>query len=324
MSLGKILLLAIPIAIAALMTEREKNAKPKPAPPPPPGGAPPPPPPPDTEPAANAAIIDALPEQAGKTREQMILSAVKAEQYDPIGWTFVTSIGKPGTPLQGYTLQVPVMKDALKIAGVRVVMTYPTLQYIADQLGLLMMTPYIDALTYEQADVRPTYTAPQPNTATKTGMLHTSGLVDDKIAAEAKRLGITEKEPFAGNVGKNWVLTRKFWLPGVHPETKVPQSQAAANHGLYRKPWDPVQNVGVAHNLDHVDQTQNGRLMGAQSILTTPEHEQQYRPTAELLTDADLAPLLTGELGVLRGRQAGEGALPAARHPAIPPLGVVV
>lgn len=248
----------------------------------------------------------------------MILAAVRANEYDPIRWVWVTSLGRKGSALEGYTASIPVMADALQFSGIRVTPDYRTSQRIADHMGALLMTPYVDALTYEQADLKPSYTAPQPVSTTTADMVRTSQLVDQKIKAEAERLGNDDTAPFAGNTGKNWVLTKKFWEPGEHPKSHVPHSKAAANHGLYLSPWHPIQNVGVFHPLDHTDDTQTLRLMAGQMMVRDPSGEQTYAPTKDVLMDAFLAPLLTGERGVLRGAQVGEGPLPGWRHPAIP------
>lgn len=331
MALGKMLLLAIPVAVIAAVVSSDDDEEQPEGPRPPAGGAGPPPPPatpsgaepskPAGQPPGGAgSFIDRLPEPYSQERENMILAGVESLFYDTPQWKMVSSIGAEGSPAAGYKISIPVMADALKFDSVRVETDYRTAQLIADRMGVQMLTPFVDALSYEQADAKLSPTTFPWNAqmaATKTWMIKASKAIDDKIAAA----GYSSADvPLVGNAGKVWVLTIKFSWPGEHPVSHVPHSQAAANHGLYTSAWQPIQNVGVAHNLAHTEYSQMLRYMGRELFLTMPDGSTTTVSTAAILEDPTLAQLLTGQKGVLRGKQVGEGPLPYSRHPAIPIL----
>lgn len=265
--------------------------------------------------SASGPLIQALPPAAGEQRERTIFDAVRNGLYDPIHFKWIVSMGEPGSALEGWTAAVPVMSDALSVDGVRVATNYQTAQRIADELGLQMMTPFLDALTYAQADAQLSPTAPQPVNSSTAAMVRTSSIVDRKLRQAFQGDGV----PLVGTNTKNWVITRRFLEPGAHPTSGVLRSQAAANHGLYRGAFDPIQNVGLAHNLLHTDSTQHLRFAGGESVLTDPDGNDVPIPTAALITDPNAGPLVSGVADKLRGRQTGEGHLPYSRHPAIPP-----
>lgn len=325
MPLARALMLAIPVLLGAAAAARESKEKPKPPIPVPPTGKVPPtvPTTPPLPAPPEGSIIAALPEGWSVSREGMILDAVRAGLHEPPDWTLVWSHGEEGTDLEGWRLGVPVMNDALKIEGVRPIGSFNTGQAIADHLGLQVATPWMAALTYEQAPAQLTPTLLDPVTASKSGMIKASKLVDEKLAKVIAEKGLDPK-PLVGNVSKWWVLTTRNLEPGVHPVSKVPRSEAGANHGLFTAPWQPIQNVGLFHNRDHADNTQGFRFMGPESILVSPDEREQITRTAMILTMDDFAPLLTGRKGRIRGKQVGEGALPWTRHPAILPPGLIV
>ena len=272
---------------------------------------------PVTPPAAVGPIIASFPDDMSPqlgNGQRMLIDAVLAGRHDPLDFGVVSSIGDEGTPMAGYRLAVPVMRDALKIEGVRPIGTHLTAQEIADRhpAGLLLLTPYVAGLISAQADAKLAPTILSPVTSTKAQMIQASAAVDRKLAAAG-----VEAPAMVSNPSKDWVLTIRHTEPGVHPVSKVPRSEAAANHGLYRAPFDPIQNVGLAHNLEHTDYSQMLRFMGRTGILEHPSGEQTFPDLVQLLTSG-FAPLLTGTKGKLRGRQAGEGVLPYSRHPAIP------
>lgn len=310
--------------------------------PPPPQGAPPRPPgagPGPTIPAGvkPGPIIASFPESDWRARNDMVLNAVIAGRQDPIAWRIVTSVGEG--PLAGYELDVPVMSDALKIEGVRLSTSYNYAQWIADVLGpqlanegpLIMVTPWLDAIIFEQSDAPLRYTTSQELsnkgvTSLTSQMVEVSKKVDSKLAAFAADT-LLPSNPIVGNPGKNWVITKRFTEPGVHPESLVPHSQAAANQGFYPQgdAWNPIQYRGLAHGLDHVDYSQVLRFMAPTSYLREPgvERDQVGIPvsTSAILQDENLGPLLSGPLGVTRGKYVGEGHLAYDRHPAVPPRG---
>ncbi len=324
-------MLAIPVVLAAVLDGKRTRAKKA-------GDVSTPPPPDSTQPTKGGSLIASLPaESTGRLddpREQMIATAVRAGLNDPLIFSEVVSVGEVGTPQEGYAIRVPVMNDSLMIEGVRVDGSYLTGQKVADLLTrnpeapVTMLTPWMAGLAYEQADVKlaPTTSGEltEKGVTTKTSqMIEASELVDRKLAAAMKQKGLTGPVLVANGL-KDWVLTIRHTEPGVHPESKVPRSQAAANHGFYTKAWRPIQNVGLAHHLTHVDYSQALRYMGGDSIVVLPDKSELVFPTAEALTDPLLGPLLTGRQGRIIGKQVGEGVLPYSRHPALGPPGGLV
>ena len=318
-------ILAVPLVFAAIADgRRSRRAKRSPVTEPPTASIPP----------QGGLIISNLPPEytsrPDDPREQMILSAVRAGLSDPPVFVEVMSFGEAGTPQEGITLRIPVMHDALTIEGVRVTTSYPTAQRIADVLSIdpaapvTMLTPWVAGLIYDQAFVQLTPTTSQElsdkNVTSDTSqMIEASAVVDAKIAKAKEAKGLTGRLVMIANPSKDWVVTLRNTEPGVHPETGVRRTQAAANHGLYEKPWRPIQNVGLAHNMMHVDYSQGLRYMGSHVTVVMPDQSELQFPTAEALQDPVLGPLLTGTKGKLLGKQVGEGALPYARHPFLEP-----
>ncbi len=319
-NLKTIALLAAPLLIWGLTSsfDRDKRGAP-PVPPPPP---PPPPPgptpvsgptrPPMTITPTNAELLGSIDEQWSQARERQIMGLVLAGKHDPIDFTFITSQGRRGSPLENYTLVFPVMDDAIKIGGVRVEGTFETNQRLADWLGLTVFTPYAAALLSEQADGKIAPTTLSPTTATKSQMIQASGLVDKKLEAfpDAK---------LARNVGKYWVLTSRYLEPGAHPTSGVKKLDAGANHGLFKSSFDPIQNVGTFHPWNnHTDYSQMLRYIGPKAWLVTPDGVKREIDTKSIVTDDTIAPLLTGEKNRIYNKQVGEGVLAYDRHPSIP------
>lgn len=288
--------------------------------------------------SVGGSIVASFPESDFAQRDRMILSAVIAGLEDPIIWSMVTMFGTG--PLAGWELDVPVMADALKIDGVRMTMSYEYAQYIADALTarspdegpVVMMTPWLDATTFEQADAPLSYTTSaelnkKNVTALTSQMVNASQVVDAKLAALIASGAVGVAVPNVGNTGKNWNITEKLLWPGVHPESKVPHTEAAVNQGFYPpgQPFRPVQYRGVAHGRSHVDYSQSLRLAAATSFLRQPGHkpgEGTDVSTSAIIMDPNLGPLINGPKGQIRGKMVGEGTLPFSRHPKIPPLGM--
>lgn len=263
-----------------------------------------------TEP--DGGILKSLPEEWSQARERQILGYILQGLEDPISFAEVVSKGQPGTPREGYELRIPVMDDAMKFEGVRIEGTFETGQRVADWLGLTLMTPYVAGLISEQADAPIAPTTLSPTTAKKSQMVEASREVD-------ARLDAFPNARLKRNTGKYWVLTIRYTEAAPHPASGVAKLDAGANHGLFTKAWEPIQNVGTFHRYDdHTDYSQMLRYIGETATLIRPDGTSERVPTKTLVTDAFLAPLVTGEKGRLRGKQVGEGALPYDRHPSIP------
>ena len=330
MGLGTLLAIGIPLALAAVSRSKAEKVAVS-------NGKDPSTPPTKTVSFVPGSIVASFPESDYMTRDKMILSAVIASKEDPIAYAIVTMFGDG--PLAGFELDVPVMADGLKIDGVRVTPSYEYSQYIADVLTsrdpeagpVIMMTPWLDATAFEQADAPLTYTtSPQLKnkgvTPLTSQMIDASQTVDRKLAKMVAD-GIINPAAFAplvGNAGKNWNLSEKLLWPGAHPKTGQVYVEAAINQGLYPQgqPFNPIQYRGAAHPRSHTDYSQGLRLAGATSMLRAPGESTGIKvSTAAILTDSDLGALLSGTKGTIRGKMVGEGPLTFDRHPMIPPLG---
>ena len=118
---------------------------------------------------------------------------------------------------------------------------------------------------------------------TTARMVEYSAMVDAAIGG---------RQGLASSVGKDWVLTR-----GLH-------GSVAANYGFhYRKLGrDHVwQSLGTAHNTDHVDYSQNLRL-----VCRACELDGARVPLDDLLTSPELCWLV-----------CSEGPLSFTRHPGV-------
>lgn len=223
---------------------------------------------------------DALP-NAGHERDTAILSLLLSGNHDPIVWCPVTNAAK------GHAIKLWVAEDALKIEGVRVTVSHRLAQEIADLFDARLPTTLISDLAFEQCAVR-LNALPQPwfsdgSMGTTARLVEYSGIVDRAIAG---RRGLVSC------VGKDWVLTRML------------HDCVGANYGFhYRKLGRTYlwQSLGTAHNLDHVDYSQNLRL-----VCRVCEVDGRRAPIDDVLRSADLARLVSTE-----------GAMPFTRHPTI-------
>lgn len=322
---GTALLLALPIAVWGLVEahDRKQQKRPPRRPPPGPSPAPSPPPTPEpmpaptpaptpSEPAPSGSFLAAMDEEWSQHREEQVRSAMLAGLFDPMRYEFVISEGAPGTPREGYRLEIPVMRDAFSIEGVRIEGTYETAQRLADWLHLTMMTPYVAGLISAQSDAPIQPVTLTPATATKAQMIQASRMVDERLRA------------FPGwrlmrNAGKDWVLTARLLEAEPHPSSHVAKLDSGPNHGLFVAAWEPIQNVGTFHGWrNHTDYTEVLRFTGPEGTLVHPDGTREYVATKPAVMDSFLAPFLTGEEGRIYGKQVGEGVLPFDRHPSIP------
>lgn len=215
-----------------------------------------------------------------------------------VEWADVVSQREDGT-----ALRITVMRDALKVDGVRVAASARDLQTIADMLGCLLLTPKVIDLIYQQAALRfdPVVRADGNIVAYSTSK-RVSALIDAAIASRGGDPG-----GLIDSIGKYWVLHKHLqnvtslrygkatvcnygWLSesGYYPaETK----------GL--KCW---QNPGFQHDDSHVDPSQVIRLMKRKAVLLRPCRPDEEVDLVDVLQDPDLAGLVTydGPLTYLR------------------------
>ena len=346
-ALSKLLLLALPLGIGLVSSAKRKRTGQTPAPAPP-GGAPSSPgslpgssgvpaghtpkspaptPSKPSKPLEPGGVIAALDEYDFAERDRLLHQAVVAGLYEfPDVWS-VESLGSG--PMEGWKLLIPVMTDALQIEGVRVTTSFRTAQAIADAIGgFMMLTPFVCGLIYEQAHAQltPTTSAEltvKTPTARTSQMIEASQRVDQKLAPIKAQRDAKQLVTLVANPSKDWVLTRWYLSSGRHSKTNVAHAESGANHGLYTAPWDPIQNVGLAHPMSHVDYSQGVRFMGTHSSLFDPHGHVTLVSNAEIIRDPEMAHMLTGVKGRAYGKQVGEGPLPFARHPQLA-QGIVV
>lgn len=220
----------------------------------------------------------------------------------------------------GTNLLFSVMRDALKVDGIRYPATAIDMQRVADEFGAMLMTPKVVDLVWLKAGMAGTQFDPVVN---HQGIIvanmkpeDVSRLVDEKLEKAGG-----DKGGVIASVGKYWVLTNKL-LTGkfatmVDPKTgkRLPNTQAC-NYGLHSStaPYAAVtkglklwQSVGSAHNNLHIDPSQVVRLMQRGAWLMRPGKEAVGIDMHTVATDPELAPLISHE-----------GALKVLRQPGVP------
>jgi hypothetical protein len=217
----------------------------------------------------------------------------------------------------GTELRIDVIRDALKIDGVRVSANARDLQTIADMIGCLLLTPKVIDLVYEQASLRfdPIVRADGNIVALSTSK-RVSGLIDAAIAARGGDPG-----GLIDSVGKYWVLHNHLATPSALKYGLA----SVCNYGwLGTNAGFPAltaglrcwQTPGFQHDDSHTDPSQLVRLMRRKARLRRPSESEQSIDLLDALRDAALAPLLNHD-GVLR-------YLRVASVPESPPLDPLV
>lgn len=279
LGVGGVLLLG---GTAAAAESPEPEPEPTPPPPPKPGGTP-------------FGLSDDI-----TTREGQILALLEDGQTDhawvPLVWT-----------AGGHQMSVLVSRRALALYDgtnrLIVNMSYNSAQKAADLLGAAMMTTKIADEIQKQAPVKIapiTQTWSQDGTMSKTDrMVEQSGYID-------KAVGSTDE--LVSNEGKDWVITRRFWVP-PQGTGNAGQVHNSANFGWYlpsSKSTSPggmhvIQSVGLTHNRAHTDYSQLLRFVQPDSLLI----DGKLHKWADVLADPALSALIQDE----------GGTVPSSRHP---------
>lgn len=202
-------------------------------------------------------LIDELPSNIAKPEAQaMMIEAIRDGDFE-VDWSPFRVEDE-----EGNVLDLFVTSDAIKVDGVRLNVSARTLQAMADEIGALLLTPWLSDQFWLTVDhpISPQTIPTGPN-ASKSQMIEASNRVDAALAAA----GATPGE-LVGNVGKDWVL-----IPDKLSPTK------AANFGWYvpRQGWGGIPGIGrtptglwaiqappgTKHDPDHADYSQVARLV---------------------------------------------------------------
>jgi hypothetical protein len=218
------------------------------------------------------AFPNAIPE-----REQYILQQVQAGNFEARWSSIVSTAGD-------HTAVFIVMADALKVDGVRVNVSARLEQQIADVLNASLLTPKLADLIWAQrlVDVAP---KPRAITSSTQAMLAQSQALDAAVAGQ---------DGLVCTVGKHWVIDKDL---AAHPGKaenygwhfhgssfqgitgEVCASLMKGPNGAYVR---LIQGRGWAHDMSHVDYSQNcvlvakqcwvdGALMNLSDVLTNPD-----------------------------------------------------
>lgn len=243
-------------------------------------------------------------------REAQILSLVAAGEHDH-RWTPLTW-HKNGRRID---VDVSLRALALRRGSDRLVVSvsFDTAQKLADMLGGAMLTTRVADEIWKQAAVKlapitRSWNTDQPVTGTSTARM-----IEQSDAINAQTTG-SSADLLTANEGKDWVVTRRFWLPpegtGVdRPAGALGSRHNAANFGWYlagtgsKSPGGEqlIQSVGLAHPRDFVDYSQLLRLVRRDSLRI----DGAAYDWEKALRDPELSVLLQDE----------GGTLPGSRHP---------
>lgn len=256
-------------------------------------------------------LLEGIPSSVGTSRDQWILDAIASGQatyeFAPVHSTY-----------NGHEATFYIFRDALKIDGVRILVTAKLAQQIADMIDCSLLTPKLADLLFEQATVRLPPLPRQPVTGDTKTMIAQSERIDKEIdKAGGDDGGIIQ------TVGKHWVLVNKIGGTskaanyGWHFEGKTfggQKFEATVSIPGGRL----IQGVGTAHNAGHVDYSQNLIL-----VSNDVEVDGQTMRLQDLLQDPEYAGLASheGVLKVLRQPGVSESVSsdrPTVEHPGQP------
>lgn len=291
--------------IVGALTWSALSVTPQPAPGPAPSAAPSPAPSPAPKPPGPPSGSNpfGLAEGVGD-REGQILAHVAQGRYEhqwwPLTWT------KNGHQVSVMVSRMPLM---LSDGSSRLVVnaTYPTAQKLADLLGGALLTTRVSDEIQKQADKKITpATKPWQGAGTDNSGSKTSRMYDQSADLLARTDG--GSGGLLSNLGKDWVVTRRFWVPpaGTGSAALVHHS---ANFGWYAPGTGSVspgqvsviQSVGLTHDMGHTDYSQLIRLLDPTSLTI----DGQARDWGAALADPALSALLQDE----------GGTIPSPRHP---------
>lgn len=190
-------------------------------------------------------------------------------------------------------------------------MTYKGAQKVADMIGGALLTTRISDEIKKQAQkvvMNSAGVPPSQNWVTDGTMGKTTRMYEQNNFLQGKVGGA---DGLVANEGKDWVVTRRFWMPpaGLGPGNKSPHN--SANFGWY---YDPpsgtskspggasvVQSIGMVHDMNHADYSQLLRFLKPDSLTI----DGQPWDWATALADPTVSKYIQDE----------GGTMPGARHP---------
>lgn len=309
----------------ALGVDPIHNAPPAPGPGPGPGPGPTPQPqpaPPGPAPTPTVGNPFGLSETIA-TRDGQILSIVGAGNYEH-QWVPLDYVA------DGHQIHLLVSRRALALNDgsnrLMVSMTYKGQQKLADMIGGAMMTTRIadeiakKAIAGAATLVMNTKNVPvsqnwvADGTMSKTTrMYEQSNYVDKRVADLGGGPSSPGNQKLVANEGKDWVITRHFWMPpqGLGPTSAGKSLHNSANFGWYYNPpmgsskspggMSIVQSVGMVHDMNHADYSQNQRFVKPDSLTI----DGQSWDWGSALADPSVSKYIQDE----------GGTIPSPRHP---------
>ena len=240
-----------------------------------------------------------------KARHQFILDSVDSGNYE-LEWTPIEIESNE------HKVQIFVTKDVLKINGIRINVSARLQQQIADILDVSLPTAKISDIIFDNADIILT-----PNTRTITSsteaMIEYSQLLDEQIADECTKLGISEFT-LAATLGKDWCLDNK--ANSTHGVNYGWNIKSVSNSwkcipiypccSLMKDPvtciyYKVIQQPSNWHNLDQDDYSQKARYIKKNICIL----DEETTNLSYILTTPELASLLSYD-GVIKNlRQPG-------------------
>jgi len=222
-------------------------------------------------------LLAGIPKEHGAARDAWILEAIRDGNFE-------SSFAPVFSSVDGNEATFWIFRDALKIDGVRILVSARLAQQIADILDCSLLTPKLADLLFEQRGITLPPMPRQPVVADTKTMIAQSQKIDEAI----ERAGGDDGTSIIQTVGKHWVLVNK--LKGT---------SKAANYGWHflgnsfgGQKFEPtvslpgvrvIQGVGTRHDSSHVDYSQNlvlvsnevdvnGYRMRLQDVLQDPEY----------------------------------------------------
>lgn len=261
-----------------------------------------------TTPAAPGSVTATNPfglPDAVPAREALMLDLFAQGKHDiewvPVSWQ-----------KDGHTVAVLVTRRAVALSNgsdrTIVNMSFNTAQKLADLLGATMLTTKVADEIHKQAGLRiepiiRTWNYKEGDGGKTFRMLEQSAKVDQTVGDFP---GLVSGE------GKDYVLTRRFWLPPEGTGKEAPHGVSGSRHNGANFGWysdaaglkSPAglkvhQSIGLVHERPFTDYSQYGRFMKGLQI------DGKAEDIAEVLADPARSHLLQDE----------GGTLPGARHP---------